>query len=162
MLRILSRIARKLGLVMVHVTIARRRRGEIRMFESSFPQDSLVNVRFISYLRQLIKLNTDHRSTSICQSHTKVYTLLKRANPSKWRKWFKEVSVALLCWYVSFSTPCHVSGQSSCYNQDRSLSKHTHVGCLDHIDWAELFRGDYCFHKIYLACGRSLSLWNLV
>lgn len=45
MLRILSRIARKLGLVIVHVTIARQRRGKIRMFESSFSQDSLVDVR---------------------------------------------------------------------------------------------------------------------
>lgn len=50
MLHILSMIAKKLGLVVVHVTVARQHRGEIRMFESSFPQDSLVNARIPGYL----------------------------------------------------------------------------------------------------------------
>lgn len=45
MLRIISRIAKTLGLVAVHVTVVRQRHGAIRILESSFPQDSLVNVR---------------------------------------------------------------------------------------------------------------------
>ena len=45
MLRILSRIAQKLGLVTVHVTVIRKRRDTLRVIESTFPYDTDVDVR---------------------------------------------------------------------------------------------------------------------
>lgn len=47
MLRILSRLAKMLGLVNVHIVVVRQRRGAMRIIESSFPQDSGVDVRHI-------------------------------------------------------------------------------------------------------------------
>lgn len=48
--RILSKIAKKLGLVAVHVVVVRQRRGAFRILESSFPPDNTVDVRLSTQL----------------------------------------------------------------------------------------------------------------
>ncbi|KAJ5986567.1 hypothetical protein N7451_010932 [Penicillium sp. IBT 35674x] len=42
--RILSKIAKKLGLVAVHVVVVRQRQGAFRILESSFPHDNTVDI----------------------------------------------------------------------------------------------------------------------
>jgi hypothetical protein len=42
--KFLSRVARKLGLVAVHVTVVRQRRGTIKVIESTFPCEFAINV----------------------------------------------------------------------------------------------------------------------
>ncbi|KAJ5891344.1 uncharacterized protein N7473_007572 [Penicillium subrubescens] len=44
MLSIISRIARGFGLLAVHLTIVRQHEGAMRIFESSFPRDTIVDV----------------------------------------------------------------------------------------------------------------------
>lgn len=46
MLRILSRVARKLGLLAVHVTVVREKSGSMRVIESTFPLSPPIEVSF--------------------------------------------------------------------------------------------------------------------
>lgn len=42
--KILSHVARRLGLLVVHVTVVRRKSGSMRVIESKFPPDSKIDV----------------------------------------------------------------------------------------------------------------------
>ncbi|KAJ6008537.1 hypothetical protein N7540_012513 [Penicillium herquei] len=41
---LLSKIARKLGLLAIHIVVVREHQGGVRILESSFPHDHLVDV----------------------------------------------------------------------------------------------------------------------
>lgn len=73
MLNLLSRIARKVGLMAVHVTVVRESHGAIRVMESNFSCEPTINV--CQSLPAKKELLIDSRSTSIFPFHTTALVL---------------------------------------------------------------------------------------